>query len=576
MGRSMMAILLLAAVAGCEAAGPESAGSGLTANIAADIESMVAQFEPAVLDFDDTVLEPWEKTVIAKLVSATDLMQALFSAQVSPENTAWKAELAEYTGPDAEAVRAYFDIMVGPWDRLDHDRPFLAVGEKPAGAGYYPADLTKEEFDAWVAAHPDAADAFTGYFTMIVRDGSDLRAIPYSEYFRETLESAATLLREAADASQDASLSDFLRKRADAFLSNDYYESDVAWMDIGSRIEPTIGPYEVYEDALFGYKAAFESFLTVADAAASAELQQLKDYLSVLETRLPIEDRYKNPDRGFESPIRVVDEIYAGGETKAAVQTTAFNLPNDARVVEEKGSKKVMLRNVSQAKFDKILTPIGHTLLAEDLASLVSFRPWFTNVVMHELAHGLGPTTVTTPAGETMQVNRALRENYSALEELKADVTGLHNLMVLTGEGVFGDDFLNSAIAGNLADLFRAVRFGASEAHGKANLMQFNWLREKNALRLTTAEGEDAPEGSGFSAGMHYAADMDAVKVATRELATEVLMIEATGDYDRALEFIAKYGVVGEELTRALTLLTDVPVDIRPVYAVLDKMADWN
>ncbi len=544
-----------------------------------DLAGRVAKFEPAVLDFDDSALAPWEKTVVEKLVQATDLMHELFSEQVSPENATWKQELAVYDGPGAEAARNYFDIMVGPWDRLEHDQPFLSVGEKPAGAGYYPADMTTQEFDDWIAAHPEDRDAFMAYFTVIRRDesGTGLRAVPYNEAYGEKLGQAAALLREAADASQNATLSDFLRKRADAFGNNDYYESDVAWMDIAdSRIEPTIGPYEVYEDGLFGYKAAFESFLTVADEAASAELQRLKDYLPDLERQLPIDDRYKNPDRGFESPIRVVDEIYAGGDTRAGVQTTAFNLPNDARVVEQKGSKKIMLRNVSQAKFDKILMPIASALLTQDLVSQVSFQPWFTNVVMHELAHGLGPTTVTTPAGETMQVNRALRDTYSALEELKADVTGLHNMTVLEARGVFDGQFVRQAFAGHVADLFRAVRFGASEAHGKANLIQFNWLREKGALKPAVGDEIETAPGA-LQEDILFTADLDAVRAANRELAKEVLMIEATGDYDRANAFVARYGTVSEELSGLLSRLDGkVPVDIKPVYAVLDRMAGWR
>jgi hypothetical protein len=576
----MVAILFVALATGCETSGPAGGEIGLATGVTADdLAGRVAKFEPAVLDFDDSVLAPWEKTVLGKLVAATDLMHELFALQVSPENPMWEEALAAYDGPGAEAARTYFDIMVGPWDRLEHDQPFLSVGEKPAGAGYYPPDMTQQEFDDWIAAHPEERDAFTAYFTVIRRDesGEGLRAIPYNEAFGEKLAEAATLLRQAADASENATLSDFLRKRADAFLSNDYYESDVAWMDIAeSRIEPTIGPYEVYEDALFGYKAAFESFLTVADAEASAELEQLKDDLPGLERQLPIEDRYKNPDRGFQSPIRVVDEVYAGGDTRAGVQTTAFNLPNDARVVEEKGSKKIMLRNVLQAKFDKILVPIAGELLTEDLASQVSFQPWFTNVLMHELAHGLGPTTVTTPAGETMQVNRALRDTYSALEEMKADVTGLHNMTVLESQGVFDEVFVRQAFAGHVADLFRAVRFGASEAHGKANLMQFNWLFEKGALRVTVGD-ETATSPGTFSADVVFSADLDAVRAANRELATEVLMIEATGDYDRANAFVARYGELSLSLEGVLGRLEGrVPVDIRPVYAVLDKMSGWH
>jgi hypothetical protein len=408
---------------------------------------------------------------------------------------------------------------------------------------------------------------------VIRRNGDRLVAVPYSEAYREQLERAATLLREAADLARNASLADYLSKRAAAFLSNDYLESDLAWMDIDSRVEPTIGPYEVYEDALLGYKAAFESFVTVADSAASAELATLKDWLPRLEQSLPIEQQHKNPNRAFESPIRVVDEVYAAGDTRAGVQTTAFNLPNDVRVHERKGSKKVMLRNVSQAKFDRILLPIARTVLSSDLAAEVAFEPWFTNVVMHELAHGLGPSTITAASGETMTVNRALREHYSALEELKADVTGLHNLTVLAREGVYDDAFVRRAFAGHLADLFRAVRFGASEAHGRANLIQFNWLRAEEALKVA---GLAAPDDARRSGDGRFEVDLAAVIAANRELATEVLTIQATGDYDRAAAFVRRYSAMPDEMQNAIESLSAVPVDIRPEFAVVEKLTAWR
>jgi hypothetical protein len=565
-------VLNLGSCAAPDAGGGERESMLAEGMTAEELEARVAQFEVAPLDFDAEVLAPWERAVLAKLVEASDVMHAIFFEQVSRENPQWATRLEAYAGPGAAAAREYFDIMVGPWDRLEHDEPFLAVGPKPAGAGYYPPDLTKEEFDAWIEAHPDDEDAFVGYFTVLRRQGDSLVAVPYAEAYGENLTEAATLLREAADLSENASLADYLRKRADAFLSNDYYASDLAWMDIDSRIEPTIGPYEVYEDGLLGYKAAYESFVTVADSAASAELQLLKDWLPRLERTLPVEDRHKNPNRAFESPIRVVDEVYAAGDTRAGVQTTAFNLPNDVRVHEQKGSKKVMLRNVSRAKFDKILEPIAQAVLAPELATQVAFQPWFTNVVMHELAHGLGPGTITL-AGETTTVNRALREHYSALEELKADVTGLHNLTILRDEGVYTDAFVRQAFSGHLADLFRAVRFGADEAHGRANLIQFNWLREKGAL---TQAGGASGDGNAPAGGPRFSADLNAVMAANRDLATEILTIQATGDYARAGEFILRYGSIPEDMRAALDHLNAVPVDIRPHFAVRDKMRTWR
>jgi hypothetical protein len=523
----------------------------------ADITARVAQFAPASIDINDASLAAWEKQVLVKLIDASKIMHELFTIQVSPNNPAWRTQLANTSGPGKDAALQYFDIMVGPWDRLNHDQPFLEVGPKPAGAGYYPADMTKQEFENYVAANAAEKDALTGYFTIITRDGSNrnnLVPVPYSKYYHDQLQRAAALLRDAASVSQNASLTDYLRKRADAFLSNDYYASDVAWMDItDSRIEPTIGPYEVYEDQLFGYKAAFESFITIADPAASAELDQLKGFMRELEQRLPLADQYKDVNRSFQSPIRVVDVVYTAGDTRAGVQTIAFNLPNDERVIREKGSKKVMLRNVMRAKFDKILTPIAQTVLVSDLNSQVEFQPWFINVLMHELAHGLGP----------QGVNKTLKERHSALEEAKADVTGLHNLTVLAERGVYQQDFVRKAYIAHLGDIFRATRFGASEAHGKANLIQFNYYREKGALRYD-------PTTNRFSV------DLDAIIRLNRELATEILTIQATGDYEGAGRFIAKHGTeVSPEMRTAIARLKSVPVDIRPEYPAVERSKSW-
>ena len=527
-------LALLALLAGCggppavEVAAPTMQVLPLLADdmTPAEIERRVAQFAPATITIADSGLQSWEREVLSRLVRASDLMDAIFLRQVSTRNPEWRAELERQQGAGKRAALDYFDIMYGPWDRLDHDRPFLEVGPKPKGAGYYPADLTAEELDRWIAAHPADRDAFTGYFTLIRRDGNRLVAVPYSQAYREYLEPAAALLREAADLSQNASLSDYLRKRAAAFLSNDYFESDMAWMDIaGTRIEPTIGPYEVYEDALVGYKAAFESFITVADSAAAAELDRLKSSMRMLEENLPIEDRHKNLNRGFESPIRVVDVLYTAGDTRAGVQTIAFNLPNDERVREAKGSKKVMLRNVMRAKFDRILSPIAQTVLAPAVASQVEFQPWFINVLMHELAHGLGPGTITLN-GEQTTVNRALREHYSAIEEAKADVTGLHNLTILQREGVYDSAFVRRAYLGHAADLFRAVRFGATAAHGMANLVQFNWLWERGAI--------------GVDANGRFTFDMPKYMEANRALATELLTLQALGSYERAASLLSR------------------------------------
>ncbi len=528
-----------------------------------DMEARVQQFAPAVIGFDTTVLEPWEKGVLAKLIEASDVLHGVYALQVSPHNPTWRAELDTAQGLGKAAALTYFDIMVGPWDRLKYDAPFLDVGPKPAGAGFYPQNMTPEDFDAWLASHPQDRPAFTSNFTLIRREGDGLVAVPYSEAYHDALEKAAALLRQAADASKNASLARFLRSRADAFLSDDYYQSDMDWMDIhNSAVEPTIGPYEVYEDQLMGLKASFESFITVSDSAASAELDVLKSHLKSLEEHLPIEDRYKNTDRGFESPMMVVDVAYTAGEARSGVATIAFNLPNDERVRAAKGSKKVMLRNVSLAKFNGMLVPIAERVLARDIVSRIQFQPWFTNVLMHEMAHGLGPGFITVD-GQRTTVNQALRDRYSAIEEAKADVTGLHNLTVLADEGVYQDFFVRQAFAGHLADLFRAVRFGASDAHGQAALLQFDWYLDKGVVQYDTASGK-------------FNANLQAMMLANRQLATELLTLEAQGDYARAGALLEQYGKVPPDLQKAIDQLDGVPVDIRPEYPAHGYVDAWS
>jgi hypothetical protein len=556
----VLATVLLAGCGGRQEKALPMLAPGVTPT---DMEARVEQFAPAVIGFDTTLLEPWQKEVVAKLIEASDVLHGVYAVQVSPDNPKWRAELDTAQGLGKAATLTYFDIMVGPWDRLKYDAPFLDVGPKPAGAGFYPPDLTPVDFDAWLEAHPEDRPSFTSNFTVIRRNGDDLVAVPYSEAYHDALQKAADLLRQAADVSQNGSLARFLRSRADAFLSNDYYQSDMDWMDIdNSAVEPTIGPYEVYEDQLMGLKASFESFITVADSAASAELDVLKSHLKSLEEHLPIEDRYKNTDRGFESPMKVVDVAYTAGEARSGVATIAFNLPNDERVRAAKGSKKVMLRNVSLAKFNRILVPIAERVLAPDIVSRIQFQPWFTNVLMHELAHGLGPGFITVD-GQRTTVNQALRDRYSAIEEAKADVTGLHNLTVLADEGVYEDFFVRQAFAGHLADLVRAVRFGANEAHGQAALLQFDWYLDKGAIQYDTASSK-------------FNANLQAMILANRQLATELLTLEAQGDYGRAGALLKQYGTVPDELQKAIDSLDGVPVDIRPEYPAHEFVSEWG
>ena len=442
-------------------------------------------------------------------------------------------------------------MCLARWKLKLYSEPFVGDMEHPEGAGYYPVDLTSEEFEAWIEEHPDDADAFRSLTTVIRRDGDRLVAVPYSEAFAEYLEPAAAKLREAAEATSNESLARFLELRADAFLSDDYFESDMAWMDLDAPVEVTIGPYEVYEDSLFGYKAAFESFLTVNLPAESEALARYKDELPWLERNLPIPDEHKNFDRGTESPIRVVDEVFTAGDARAGVQTLAFNLPNDERVREAKGSKKVLLRNVMRAKYDQILTPIAErVLVAEELPEL-SFDAYFNFVLHHELSHGLGPGRITVD-GEETEVRLELKDLYSTLEEAKADVMGVYDILALIDKGEMPAQLRDTLPATYLAGLFRSVRFGLGEAHGRGVATQFNYLLDKGAL----AVDDDG----------RFRVMADAFPGAIRDLAHDILMLQAVGDYEGTAEFLDRWGRATPELTAAVDRLDDVPVDIRPRF----------
>jgi hypothetical protein len=551
----LAATLLIAACAGGE---PESAVES-----GASIADRLAQFAPVTLNFDASLLDDRQKRVLRRLVEASDHLDAIYRLQVWRGNANPSAVLPSEDTPEAAAIRDYYELMYGPWDRIAEDQPFVpGIGPKPAGAGSYPEDMTKTEFEEWIGLNRSEAGAFTSYYTVIERDNGGLRAVPYSQAYVEQLEAAAAALRDAADHADNASLERFLRLRAESVLTDDYFDSEIAWMRLEDNlIDPTIGPYEVYEDKLFGYKASFESFIGIKDPAASAQLAGLAARLPDLERALPIPDQHKYLDRDFTSPISVIDLVYGAGETRPGVQTIAFNLPNDPRVRETEGSKKVMLRNVIRAKFETNLKPIADQVLVAEQAERIGFEPYFTRILVHELAHGLGPDYVT--GNPDLTVNKALQEHYSALEEAKADAVGTHSLGVLVERGDYSQDFYEEVLIDHVADMFRCVRFGATEAHGLGCLTQFNYLRGAGAITYDEATGR-------------FAANLETMPAAVSELAGQYLLLQATGDRDGAGAFLERYGKMSPEMAAAIERLDGVvPVDIRPSYAVKGMMAGW-
>jgi hypothetical protein len=533
--------------------GEESpAGPDLT--IVDDISERRAQFTARRLDADVSHLSDGDRQALRHLIAAAEAVDEVFWLQAWTENPSFSSLAWELEGDQADAMKEYYSIMYGPWDRLHEFEPFIGDQPRPPGAGFYPDDMTAEEFEAWIEAHPSDREDFTSLFTIIRRfgeHGEELRAVPYAVAYAAQLEIAADHLRAAAEATDNQSLQRFLLLRAEAFRTDDYYESDKAWMDLDSSIEVVIGPYETYEDHLFGYKAAFESFVCVSQPEDSARLEIFKSQLPFLERNLPIPDEHKNFDRGSESPIRVVDEIFTSGDTRAGVQTIAFNLPNDERVREEKGSKKVLLKNVMRAKYDAILTPIAGRVLPEDEAELIAFEAFYQFTLHHELSHGIGPGQITVDGRET-EVRLELRELYSAFEEAKADVLGVYDIYALVEQGVMSPEILESLPWTYTAGMFRTTRFGVAEAHGLGMVLQANYLLEKGAVEITDI-GRFKPVPELFEQTF-------------RDLAHELLMIQALGDYDAAVAMVEKYGTVHPLMMAAIKSLSNLPVDIDPSY----------
>lgn len=529
------------------------------------VKTQMAKLAPVEITYDASNLTDNEKKVLKLLVKAAKYMDKIFLTQVYKKNFRILQELNKKRkeNPDYTILKKYMKINFGPFDRLAADKPFINLQvEKSKGANFYPEKMTKEEFEAHIKANPDDEKAFTSNFTVIRKKEGKLVAVPYSSAYKRFLEPAAKLLKEAAQLAENPSLKKYLNSRADAFASNDYFQSDMDWMDLKDhKIEVVIGPYEVYEDKLFGYKAAFEAFITLVDQKESEKWAKVAKLMNDMEKNLPIDDKHKNFNRGVSSPTMIVDEVFTGGDTKAGIQTTAFNLPNDERVREAKGSKKVMLRNIARAKFQKCWIPIVKEVLAESDLPLVSFDAYFNHVMMHEYSHGLGPGTIEKN-GKKTTVNKELKAHYSTLEEAKADVLGIWNSQFMIDKGVFPKELEKNLYVTYLGGMFRSIRFGIDTAHGGCNAIQMNYLVEKQAFSVDKETGR-----------FHVNPDKEKVKQAVKQLANELLEIQALGDYERAGQFIAKYKHISPELEQALKKVKHIPTDIRPIYAIEKELA---
>ena len=530
----------------------------------AQLKTMTARFAPTPLRVDLSGLSAGDRQALEKLVEAAKIVNTIFMQQF------WSGDLATYHAlqqdktPLGSARLDYFWINKGPWSEIDEYAAFLpdVPARKLPGANFYPENMTKDEFETWVKTlSPEQKEQAEGFFT-VIRRGADgkLKTIPYSDEYKSDLASAGKLLREAAALTDNGSLKKFLTARADAFVSNNYYESDMAWMDLDAPVDVTYGPYETYQDELFGYKAAFEAYINVRDDKESARLGFLGSHLQDIENNLPEDPQYRVAKLGASAPIRVVNEVFSAGDGAHGVQTAAYNLPNDDKVVQQKGSKRVMLKNVQEAKFKATLVPISKIVLVPAAQKDLSFELFFTHIVAHELCHGLGPHQITIGGRET-NPRMELKEQYSALEEAKADVTGLFALQFLMTQAdagkldapmAHGAEAERQLYTTYLASSFRTMRFGLQDAHARGQAMQFNYFLDQGAF-TANADGT-------------FGVDVAKMKEAVKSLDGKLLTLEATGDYAGARDWMGKMGILRPETKQALARLKSVPTDIAPIF----------
>jgi len=542
----------------------------------AQLQKMAARFTPAPIRVDTSRLSSGDRQALIKMIQASRILNQIFMKQLWSGDLALYAQLQRDTTPLGKARLHYFWINKGPWSEIDDYQAFIpgVPPRKPLGANFYPENMTKEVFEQWVAQLPPKdQEQAKSFFTVIHTRGTlapavnTLFAEPYSQEYADDLKGSADLLRDAAALTDNDSLKKFLNLRADSFLSNNYYESDMAWMDLDAPLDITIGPYETYNDELFGYKAAFEAYVNLRDDQETARVSAFTRHLQEIEDNLPIDPQYRNPKLGVAAPIRVVDEILSAGDGGHAVQGTAYNLPNDDRVVQQKGAKRVMLKNVQEAKFRSVLLPIARRMLTQEAMVDVSFEPFFTHTLAHELMHGLGPHQIKVDGRDTTP-REQLKELYSAIEEAKADVTGLwalghmmdHSREMGLQKLLPSDDAAQRQLYTTyLASSFRELRFGLNDAHGKGMAIQFNTLMDKGAF-------VQHPNGT-------FSVNTAKIKTAIAELDHDLLTIEAQGDYAGARKLMDELGVIRPELRKALDQLQGIPTDIEPIFVTAEELA---
>jgi hypothetical protein len=550
---SMLLFFLIAVLA------TQTSSNGQTSSIsdlkvAPDLDARLARFKPINMPFHQQGLSPREIHLVHKLVDAANYIEQIYWRQSDPEGLKLYLSLAGSTHPQDVKLRRFLKINGSRYDLVDEMKPFVGTDPAPPGRALYPPGLTRDDIEKYVHRHPDQKAAIFGDYTVVRRKGDALVAIPYHVEFAEFVKPAAAALREAAGLSDDAGFAKFLRLRADALLDDDYYQSDLAWLDLNNpKFDLILSPYETYLDNLLGVKTSYGAAVLIRNDQESKKLEMYQKYVPDLQEALPLDKADLPSKRGHLTPMEVMDAPFRAGDLLHGYQSVADNLPNDARVHAAKGSKKIFFKNFMDARVNEVILPLAKRLMREDQAAKASGEGYLASTLMHEISHELGPNYSRTAQGQR-EIREAIGGSFSGLEEAKADVVGMFGLQWLQAHDVISKEKLEEDYISYVAGDLRTIRFGIAEPHGRAEMMEFSYLSEQGAITRDAATGR-------------YAVIVEKMPAAIAGLAKELLKQEATGDRARSEAWFTKYAVLPPELQAALGKVSDIPVDVEPIYS---------
>ena len=521
--------------------------------VAPDLDKRLAKFREVRMPFHSAGLTLRERKLVQKLVEACHYLEDIFWRQSDPEALTLYEALAGSKNPRDVKLRKYLWINASRFDLLDDNKPFVGTDPMPPGRGFYPQGLTRQQIEQYVKEHPDKKTEIYSSTTVVRWNGDQLEELPYHIAYRSFLEPAAAALRDAAELSADPAFAKFLRMRADALLTDDYFPSDLVWLDLKNpKFDIIFAPYETYLDGLLGVKGSYGAAVLVRNAEETRKLAMFQKYVPEIQDSLPLAPEDRPSKRGLKTPMEVMDSPFRAGDLTHGYQPVADNLPNDPRVHEQKGTKKIFFKNFMDARVNYVILPVARVVMLPEQAAKASGEGYLLGTILHEMSHGLGPNFARTSAGK-VSIREAIGPTFSGLEEAKADVVGMYGLKWLVDRGVLPKDKLEEYYSSYVAGIFRTVRFGTAEAHGQAELMEFNYLSERGAIQRETSG--------------RYAVDYSKMPGAIADLSKELLEMEATGDRARAETWFKKYGTMPAELKAALNAASNIPVDIAPIFS---------